>query len=151
MLFGLHEAHRPGRILIAPAFGLGLAAGIILIIGGVYLKNREAYLWAVAASVLAMLPWSPAVIIGLPLGLWALLTLRRREVRAAFRHAGVGEEPNARALDEKAPTPAGPVRRKVRSFFGSLRSLIFASRVVHGPVSTQDYQPEPKSEPPSGA
>ena len=51
------------------------------------LKMKDMQQWglAVAASILAMLPCiSPCCIIGLPIGIWALVILLRPEVRAAF-------------------------------------------------------------------
>jgi hypothetical protein len=51
------------------------------------LKMRDLQQWglAVAASILAMLPCiSPCCIIGLPIGIWALVVLTRPEVKAAF-------------------------------------------------------------------
>lgn len=51
------------------------------------LKMKELQQWgfAVAASILAMLPCiSPCCIIGLPIGIWALAVLMRPEVKSAF-------------------------------------------------------------------
>ncbi len=51
------------------------------------LKMRELQQWgfAVAASILAMLPCiSPCCVIGLPIGIWALVVLMRPEVKSAF-------------------------------------------------------------------
>jgi hypothetical protein len=51
------------------------------------LKMKELQQWgfAVAASILAMLPCiSPCCVIGLPIGIWALVVLMRPEVKSAF-------------------------------------------------------------------
>jgi len=120
---------------------MGIVAAIVVMVGGVCLKNREAYPLAVAASVLAMVPWSPIAVVGLPLGFWALLTLCRSEVRATFGHMLPAAKRAAPEPAVKAPLPTGPVRRKVRSFFGSIRSLFLTSR-VKGPIPTRDYQPK---------
>jgi serine/threonine protein kinase len=122
-----------------------LVAAIVVLIGGFCLKKREAYPLAVAASVLAMVPWSPIAILGLPLGFWALLTLCRPEVRAAFGHSVPAAEPAAPESPAKAPLPTGAIQRKVRSFLGSVRSLFLTSR-VKGPIPTQDYQPRGSDE-----
>ena len=52
------------------------------------MKRLQAYWLAVAASVLAILI-SPCNLIGLPVGIWALVVLSQREVRAAFAASAV--------------------------------------------------------------
>jgi hypothetical protein len=54
-----------------------------ILYGALKMMRLEAYRAALAASVLAMAV-SPGNIIGFPLGIWALVVLRRRSVRAAF-------------------------------------------------------------------
>jgi hypothetical protein len=50
------------------------------------MKRLESHGLAVTASILAMLPCtSPCCIIGLPLGIWALVVLSKPEVKSAFR------------------------------------------------------------------
>jgi hypothetical protein len=67
-----------------------------LILGALRMAKFRAYELCVAVSILAMLPWSPAVLIGLPIGIWALRVLRRDDIMAAFQaHARV------RALDPR--------------------------------------------------
>jgi predicted Ser/Thr protein kinase len=61
-----------------------LGVGMFLIVTAVLLLWRQGYWLAVVASVVAMLPISPTFIVGLPVGIWALATLSRPEVRAAF-------------------------------------------------------------------
>jgi hypothetical protein len=62
----------------------------------------------VAAALLAVLPWSPAWLLGLPAGIWALVVLGRPEVMTAF-------------LDNRrgAPETPGPVAAKLRSWLRS--------------------------------
>ncbi|MCH7920863.1 MAG: hypothetical protein IIC50_23170, partial [Planctomycetes bacterium] len=40
---------------------------------------------AVFAAILAVLPWTPTFLIGVPVGIWALLVLKEPDVKAAFR------------------------------------------------------------------
>ena len=61
-----------------------LLVGMFLIVTAVLLLWRQGYWLAVVASVVAMLPISFTFIVGLPVGIWALVTLSRPEVRAAF-------------------------------------------------------------------
>jgi hypothetical protein len=62
-----------------------ILSGIILW-GGAKMKQLENYALAITASVLAMIPClSPCCLLGLPLGIWALVILLKPEVKAAFR------------------------------------------------------------------
>ncbi len=76
-----------------------LLSNAVIIIGALKMMKLEAYPLAVAASVLAMIT-TPGSIIGLPIGLWALITLRRADVRTAFK-SQIAETPRA---GFKAPT-----------------------------------------------
>ena len=72
--------------------GLGIASSIIgLAVAGFILwaalqmKALRQWTIAVVASILAMIPCiSPCCIIGLPIGIWALVVLMKPEVKAAF-------------------------------------------------------------------
>ncbi len=62
-----------------------LVADSIVVVGAFSMYQLHSYRWAVAAAVLAMIPvLAPFVVVTLPLGGWALVVLRRREVSAAF-------------------------------------------------------------------
>ena len=75
--------------------GLGLAeiailliafpAAILIALGAYKMMQLELYGLAVAASIVAMLPCHPGFVLGLPLGLGALLVLMKPEVKAAFQ------------------------------------------------------------------
>ncbi len=54
-----------------------------LIYAALKMQRFESYRGAVASSILAMLV-APGNLVGLPIGIWALITLARREVRARF-------------------------------------------------------------------
>ncbi len=50
------------------------------------MRNGENYNLAMAASILAMIPvCSSCCILGLPVGIWAIITLRKDEVKNNFR------------------------------------------------------------------
>jgi tRNA A-37 threonylcarbamoyl transferase component Bud32 len=137
----------PDHIVILCLEAVALVAALAIILGSVCMKNLEAQPFPMVAAILAMLPWSPAVLIGLGLGVWALVTLWRPEVRAAFLQRRA--EPVA-----NGPAPGGPIRRRVYSLVGKLHSLLLYSRIkdeagrVRGPLPTRDYQPGGRSEPP---
>jgi hypothetical protein len=65
---------------------LGILVSGLIFFGGLKMKRLESHGLAVTASILAMLPCtSPCCIIGLPLGIWALVVLSKPEVKSAFR------------------------------------------------------------------
>jgi hypothetical protein len=72
------------QALFVLAITLVLAAAGTVVTGAVQMLRMRAYPFAVSAAILALLPWSPAWLLGLPFGIWALAVLCRREVKAAF-------------------------------------------------------------------
>ena len=65
---------------------VGIAVAVFIIFAA--LKMRELRQWelSLAASIVAMIPCiSPCCILGLPIGIWALVILLRPEVKDAFR------------------------------------------------------------------
>jgi serine/threonine protein kinase len=68
----------------------------LIILGAFKMMRLETYPLAIAASVLAMIT-TPGNIAGLPVGIWSLITLCRKDVRAAFaqrrRADGFGVSP----------------------------------------------------------
>ncbi len=60
--------------------------GILVIVGAGKMRRLESYGFAMAAAVLAMIPYlSPCCCLGLPFGIWAIVVLSDGQVRAAFR------------------------------------------------------------------
>ncbi len=54
--------------------------------GGLQMKSLEGYPWAIAASILAVVPClSPCCVAGIPLGVWALVVLIDPMVKDQFR------------------------------------------------------------------
>ena len=63
---------------------LGISA--LVLFGAYKMQRLENHAFAVLASILALLPCtSPCCVIGLPIGIWALVVLYRPGVREAFR------------------------------------------------------------------
>jgi hypothetical protein len=71
----------PGKAEL-PAAILMAAHALIIILGAWNLMQLRSYRWAVAGSILGMI--TPAFIIGLPMGIWALWLLRKKEIKEAF-------------------------------------------------------------------
>ena len=85
------------------------AHGLFVVLGGWNLMQLRSYRLAVAGSVLAVFPISPGIIVGLPMGVWALVLLVKNEVKAAFgqEEIEVGVPPKVR---EFAVSAAGDVK-----------------------------------------
>jgi predicted Ser/Thr protein kinase len=56
----------------------------VMLIAGLKMKRLEAYWLAVVGSLLAMIT-SPGSLVGFPIGIWSLVVLSQRDVRAGFR------------------------------------------------------------------
>jgi len=65
---------------------IGLVVNSLNIYGGISMMNVQRYGLAMTAAILTMLPiTSPCCLIGLPAGIWAIVTLTRPGVSDAFR------------------------------------------------------------------
>lgn len=72
--------------------GLGIVMGLVAIafsvfiwIGAGKMKRLESYGMCMGAAIVAMIPCiSPCCLIGLPIGIWALIVLNKPEVKEAF-------------------------------------------------------------------
>jgi hypothetical protein len=62
-----------------------LIAGAVVLRGGLEMRKLRGGGWAATGSALAMVPLSAGVVVGLPVGLWAWLVLRRPEVKSEFQ------------------------------------------------------------------
>jgi hypothetical protein len=64
---------------------VGLLVSVLILFGALKLKKLESYSFAMAATIVAMLPCiSPCCCIGLPIGIWSLVILMKPEVKTAF-------------------------------------------------------------------
>ena len=83
-----------------------------MIFAALKMKRLQAYGLAVAASILAIII-SPGNLIGLPIGIWALVVLSQRDVRAAFGRkratgsASVSPPDDMQHPDTPRPSSAG--------------------------------------------
>jgi hypothetical protein len=63
----------------------GIAMSIIVFIAALRMRNLEKHGLAMAASIISMIPCiSPCCLIGLPIGIWAVVVLSKPEVKSAF-------------------------------------------------------------------
>ena len=64
---------------------VGVAIGVVILLGALKMKRLESHGFAMAASILALVPCvSPCCLVGLPIGIWSLVVLSKPEVKAAF-------------------------------------------------------------------
>jgi hypothetical protein len=74
---------KPGMLVVAIMTAATLV-GVILIVGAWQMLRLRSYGWAVACSVLALLPLSAGFMLGVPMGIWALFVLNRSDVQKGF-------------------------------------------------------------------
>lgn len=56
----------------------------VVLVGGLKMLKLQSHGLALAAAIIALLPLSCCCVIGVPLGVWALVVLLRADVKAAF-------------------------------------------------------------------
>ncbi len=71
---------------VGMVFGiLGIVLGVVVLLGALKMKKLEHYTFAIIATVTAMVPCiSPCCLLGLPIGIWALVVLNKPEVKSSF-------------------------------------------------------------------
>ena len=61
------------------------SAHFLILVGAIRMWCKRSYWLAVASCVVSLIPvLTPALILGIPVGLWGLVVLRRDDVRSAF-------------------------------------------------------------------
>jgi len=92
-LEGLREAIARGDVGVFPyvVAVINVSAALLILVGALRMMNRQSYGLAVTAGILAMVPCvgtsGCCCLIGLPIGLWALIVLMDSGVQAAFTAA----------------------------------------------------------------
>lgn len=64
---------------------IGLALMGVIYMGAARMQRLESWGFALAAAIVAMIPCSCSCVVGLPIGIWALVVLLNAEVKAQFR------------------------------------------------------------------
>lgn len=104
--------------------------GFFIYVGAREMQRRGSYRWAVAAAVLAMLPFHWGVLIGIPFGVWSLILLLKPEAKSQFQEQeGFAPEiQGARDFTVSASRTAGQKLKAVpwTSVFG--RAVMGAAR-----------------------
>jgi len=75
-----------------------LLVGVVILVGALLMMNLRARGLVITSSILAMIPCvSPCCLLGLPIGIWAVVVLSQQDVKQAFRN-------RARPPEFEAPT-----------------------------------------------
>ena len=84
--FGMGWVDISGRpeMLVVAVMTAATAVGVILIAGAWQMLGLRSYGWAVACSILALVPLSAGFMLGVPMGIWALFVLSRPDAQQAF-------------------------------------------------------------------
>lgn len=65
---------------------IAVGVGVVVLVGAQKMKRLESHGFAMAASILALVPCiSPCCVVGIPIGIWSLVVLAKPEVKGAFR------------------------------------------------------------------
>jgi hypothetical protein len=89
---------------VMPVFvGLLGLSGLLVLIGGAKLWNLSGRGWPMFASILSMIPCcvSYTCVLGIPIGIWALVTLNNPDVKAAMAAKSAGGPDRGRLDDER--------------------------------------------------
>jgi predicted Ser/Thr protein kinase len=112
-------------VIVALVSLVPLVFVVIMIVGAARMRHLETYGLAMTASILAILPVHPAFVLGLPIGIWALVVLMRRDTREAFRlRERLGPsvlQPGWTVGASAQPLPAKPPREDAPNAWESLR------------------------------
>lgn len=107
---------RPPQQYLSALFVFPLSG--VLIVGGISMLSLRYYPLVATACIVAMVPWSPAFMLGLPFGLWTCILLGKPELTAVFRTSDASLSlRNAVRLD-RPPRKAGAFMSFMRSVAG---------------------------------
>ncbi|MHC4508328.1 MAG: serine/threonine-protein kinase [Planctomycetota bacterium] len=79
VIFGFLPGAAKAVILVITA-----AYAVFVLLGGWNLMQLRSHRLALLGSILALFPFSAGSVVGLPMGIWALVVMRREDVKAAF-------------------------------------------------------------------
>ena len=125
-----------GLAAISAVVLISLIPGVFTIFAALKMKRLQAHGLAIAASILAIITSPSSCLIGLPIGIWALVVLSQREVRAAFaqnRKRATGSASASPPDDDQHPD-ASPLRTGTQidpSFIRKPKACVFRQNDVN--------------------
>jgi len=69
------------KVLIIAAMSV---PGVLVLMGGWNLMQLRSHRWALAGSIVALIPFFPGALLGIPMGIWALVLMNKDEVKKSF-------------------------------------------------------------------
>jgi len=109
----------PGAVITGCVGIIFTATGLFTVVGAQRMMRLQSYGLAVAAGVLQLIP-SAGSLLGLPIGIWALIVLTRHEVHVAFIE-----------IAERTPVSVNRgIAKKAVNIFAATASLIFLAALI---------------------
>jgi hypothetical protein len=87
----MHQNPMPNMFFTGPIAlaqsSVGIILSIVVLIGAIKMKGLENYGFAMAASIIALIPCvSPCCLLGIPFGIWSLVVLSDPIVKSSFKN-----------------------------------------------------------------
>jgi len=108
------------------------AYAIFVVLGAWNLMQLRSYRLAMTGSILALFPFSPGAIIGVPMGIWALVLMTKEKVKAAF-----GQEGTEVAIPPKVREFTVSTAKDMKDVFSRGRAEVEKILSEKGPGSEQ--------------
>jgi tRNA A-37 threonylcarbamoyl transferase component Bud32 len=109
------------------------AHAVVVVLGAWNLMQLRSRRLAMIGSILAMLPFSPGAVIGLPMGIWALVVMTRKRVKSAF-----GRKKTESAIGPKFREMAVSAAEDMKEVFG--RGKAEADRIISGKKASLEHR-----------
>jgi serine/threonine protein kinase len=121
-------------LIVAPCIVLIAAVAGLLMTGAAMMMRLRSFPMAAMAAILAMVPWSPGWLIGLPFGIWTCIVLGRPEVVEGF----LSDERRLNPATIALPKPRWVVAGRFLSLLRSIGGYMMPTR--HGRTGTTGGQ-----------
>jgi len=119
-----------GLSTLVPLGLVMLALPILLIVAAARMLALRTYSLAITGAIVAMIPYGPGALVGIPMGIWALVVLSKSEVRAAF---GTGARKRDRAEPSRYDKQV-PAQDRLEAGVRPDADVPAARRQVRGPA-----------------
>jgi hypothetical protein len=84
MMAEYRSAYQRSAAMYSSSGLFALVVSALIIFGAWQMRNLKSYGLALTSSILAMIPCHLCCMVGLPIGIWALIVLLKTEVKSAF-------------------------------------------------------------------
>ncbi|MCJ7674627.1 MAG: serine/threonine protein kinase, partial [Sedimentisphaerales bacterium] len=103
----------PGAIKVSIITAMSVPGALVLM-GGWNLMQLRSHRWALAGSIAALVPFFPGALLGIPMGIWALVLMNKDEVKRSF-----GQKQTKIEVPPKVRDFAVSTAESVKEAFGS--------------------------------